>query len=105
MLHVTEARGQWRSRGDNHNGKSRLYIFHDGETIIENLFERHRRPVDVYKEVLPEIFTRLKMDPRKARWSQKAGCACGCSPGFILEGEYGRDYFVTVSGKSSLEVM
>lgn len=35
----------------------------------------------------------------KARFSHKAGCSCGCSPGFILEdknGTWGRTYFLNI---------
>jgi hypothetical protein len=37
-----------------------------------------------------------------ARWSWKAGCSCGCSPGFILEGQgipRGHDVFITARAK------
>lgn len=63
----------------------RLYIWHD-ETILENLVNRRNRPVQFYKDqIIPAL---IKQHPKLAdatmRWSQKAGCRCGCSPGFIL---------------------
>lgn len=47
---------------------------------------RWNQPYKIYKEhVLPEVFKQLGLPPdTEARWSQKAGCSCGCSPGFIL---------------------
>lgn len=33
-------------------------------------------------------------DPSKLRWSRKAGCACGCSPGWIAEGRGVQDVFI-----------
>lgn len=29
-------------------------------------------------------------------WSRMAGCSCGCSPGFVLDGHRGEDVFVTM---------
>jgi len=33
---------------------------------------------------------------RVDRFSRKAGCSCGCSPGFVLEGAWNQDVFVHV---------
>lgn len=64
----------------------RLHIFHSGETILENLMDRHNRPFNLYKKVVvPVVLAELKkmnVAPRDFSWSQKAGCSCGCSPGF-----------------------
>jgi hypothetical protein len=35
-------------------------------------------------------------DNAKLRWSRTAGCSCGCSPGFVVEGQYGMDFYVTM---------
>lgn len=76
--------------------KARIYIFHKGETILDNLVERHHRPYDVYKkEILPAILGLI--GAQKASWSQDAGCSCGCSPGFIVEDVRGLEVFVDVS--------
>jgi hypothetical protein len=75
--------------------KSRLYFFVE-ETILENLQKRHCRPYSEYRQLIPKIFKKLKIPINtKAKWSQKAGCNCGCSPGFILD-HYGEDIFVDV---------
>ena len=70
------------------------------QTLLENLIvhiagmnveripvARNRRPFQLYREVLlPKVFKKLKLPPNiRASWSQKAGCSCGCSPGFILD--------------------
>jgi hypothetical protein len=67
--------------------KVRLFVFHSKETIIENVIGRRKRNVTLYREVLlPQVFKKLKLPPNiRASWSQKAGCSCGCSPGFILD--------------------
>jgi hypothetical protein len=63
----------------------KLFVFHRNETILENLMLRRQRPSQAYrKEVLPKVFKKLKLKPTRITWSQKAGCSCGCSPGFFL---------------------
>ena len=68
--------------------QKRLYIWPKGESVLENLFEgRHNRPVSFYrKEILPTIRKLFNIDRNTAiNWSQKAGCSCPCSPGFIIK--------------------
>ena len=59
---------------------SRVYVWPRGESILENLCNRRSRPYTEYRKLLAG-----KSFMEKARWSQKAGCSCGCSPGFILD--------------------
>lgn len=68
-----------------------LYIFPTGESIVENLMNRRERPWKEWKKMVPEIlkkagFTENEIKAVKPSWSQKCGCACGCSPGFRLNG-------------------
>ncbi len=79
--------------------KTRIYVSPENETIYENLLARHGRPFKVYKDqIIPELISRgIIPETSKVKWSQKAGCSCGCSPGFIVEGDLGRDIFVDVS--------
>ncbi len=86
--------GGWRA----YDAKSRVYIFLEGETIFENLQERRSRPHGLYRGLV------LAAHPELAgmRWSQTAGCGCGCSPGFIVNHTMrvdGQpvDYFITVA--------
>lgn len=73
----------WRE----YDAKTRIYLWPKGETIIDNLERRHSRPYDFYRTLLPQVFDQLGLseNPPKVHWSQKAGCSCGCSPGFIVE--------------------
>ncbi len=50
------------------------------------------------KEVIPEVLKRMGCPDAKVSWSQKAGCSCGCSPGFIVKhpGHVPKDVFVNV---------
>jgi len=75
---------------------SRLYFDFKGETVMDNLQNRRSRPEEHLKSLLPEIFEHYNINPTNAKWSQYAGCSCPCSPGFILYGTHGRDYFVTI---------
>lgn len=91
---VPTRRGEsWRE----YHSKPRLYIAMERESVLENLMYRHDRPVTVYRKALPEIFERLRIPVvTKARWSQKAGCSCGCSPGFVLDLPGVRDFWALV---------
>lgn len=76
--HMSPSYAEWEE-------KPRLYISIDGETLNENFAFRFDRPSDEYRLHLDRIFEALRIPVgTKARWSQKAGCSCGCSPGFIL---------------------
>jgi hypothetical protein len=87
--------------------KTKVYIFESGENILDNLANRHSRPHVAYrKEVLPLVKEWLKTNQpevedlevtRSISWSQKCGCKCGCSPGFILDYYGCHDIYVTIS--------
>lgn len=68
--------------------KSRIYIYPDGEIILENFTNRRTRPISLYRESAFKALELLKIDSSKLsiKWSRKAGCGCGCSPGFIVDG-------------------
>lgn len=84
--------------------KSRLHVFVEGENVLENLENRFTRPHHQYKQLVAPILEALGV---KARWSQKAGCSCGCSPAFILDrvihldptrSWVGHDLYITIKG-------
>jgi len=81
-IRENNARG-WRE----YNAKVRIY-FNFNETILENLEQRRLRPyAELKKRYVPHILNAMKLPAdTEVRWSQKAGCQCGCSPGFIIEG-------------------
>ncbi len=66
--------------------KTRVFIWPD-ETILDNMRNRKARPFKQWrKDVLPKVFSELGLaEGTRARWSQYAGCSCGCSPAFILD--------------------
>lgn len=89
--------------------KMRIYIFREGETLLQNILQRYTRPYDFYKkEVIPKIKDQLKeegidLDTLKISWNQYAGCSCGCSPGFILNLVDNREIFVTISEETEVK--
>ena len=86
--------------------KARVYISVDSESILEDFGNRAVRPWTLYKkEVMPTVMRKLGFPGwnKKFRWSQKAGCSCGCSPGFILTEVFGKDIWVTVTGPKRVD--
>ena len=73
-----------------------MYVSVADETIMDNLANRKRRPYNVYKTLIHSSDLASVLDLSEMRWSQNAGCACGCSPGFILDWQP-----VTVDGKAT----
>ena len=94
------ARMSWADYVRMRTRAARIHIFLKDETVWENLEKRRVRPHTTYrKEVLPHVLDKMGL-PRttKVRWSQKAGCGCGCSPGFIVDGDaYGTTVYVTIA--------
>jgi hypothetical protein len=70
--------------------KPKLHIFIKDWNVLADLQgERWNKPHNEFKrQVLNQALTAAGFDPEKIKvsWSQKAGCSCGCSPGFILNG-------------------
>lgn len=68
----------------------RVYLSPKGESVGENLFfGRHNRPHEQLRALVEKAMFRAGLKPSDAthiKWSQKAGCRCGCSPGFIVQG-------------------
>lgn len=104
-MKITSVTARPYSHGeDRHPMYKRMRVhFSFNETIVENLFNRHYRPKKALRELLPEVFAKAGVHPdaihacvRQSRWSQKAGCSCGCSPGFIVDNLAGRQLFVRV---------
>lgn len=72
---------------------SRVYIWPEKESVLENLVNRRDRPVKLYKIAAEAALSVAMIAKTSLRWSQKAGCGCGCSPGFVA----GRPLFHTDS--------
>lgn len=84
-----------RSYGRDISKKARVYASPQGETVLENFFGgRHNRPHrELQRQIRAVVDAELIVagyNPQKWSWSQKAGCTCPCSPGWIVSGEPGR---------------
>lgn len=84
---------------------SRVYVDFKGETILDNLNNRVARPYTTLKPLVKKALEEAEIPFTKIRWSQSAGCRmCPCSPGFIIEGHRGKDFYLTVTDKSEYPV-
>lgn len=82
-----------RSQNDPDYKKTvRMYFWLKNENILQNMVRRRNRPYEEYRTLFPQVFEILKdkvagnitlEQLNDSYWSQKAGCRCGCSPGFI----------------------
>jgi hypothetical protein len=98
----------WSQRkGEPYRDNNKAYIWASGESVIENLINRHSRPYKLYQDhILPVILEevaakhpeyRISTNVKDWGWRQKCGCkTCGCSPGFIQKGVSGT---VTISAE------
>ena len=78
--------------------QTRIYVWPQGESVMDNLMNRKRRPYTAFKkEVIPTVLEKMGLPAdTRVRWSQYAGCSCPCSPGFIVDGDSRRDVHVDV---------
>ena len=70
-------------------GRAVIYVSVDSETILDDFANRHSRPYQLMRPLVEQALRDANKQFKSLRWSQKAGCRCGCSPGFIVKGEYG----------------
>ena len=103
VIETTENKRSWKLTWRERVSKSRLYVSVDDENMAENFAFRWDRPWTEYRKLMPEILQRLGLpEDTKYNWSQKAGCSCGCSPGFVLTlpNDHRKcvDYWATVAG-------
>ena len=67
-----------------YNAKPRIYVWLASETVGESLAGRFQRDKRTYRAFAKAVLAELGIADAKFHWSQKAGCSCGCSPGFVL---------------------
>lgn len=85
-------------------GKVKVFVDPVDETVMENfLGGRFNRPVYLLKNLVADGIAKAAEDGTyfrgseelKFRWSQKAGCQCPCSPGFVTNLTGYDDVFVS----------
>lgn len=105
--YTKETATSWEMRRElqrDQSRKPRIYFSPVRETIVDNFQARWSRPYNEYRKLLPQVLEQAGISlqyVKKIRWSQKAGCSCGCSPGFVVDDVRGmlrgRDVFVNVA--------
>ncbi len=83
------------SSGRVKHSKSVAYIWPKGESVMENLANRRTRPNKEWAILLQAELLKQGVPFKSVHFSQKAGCPCGCSPGFFIKGDYGYEYGYT----------
>ena len=77
----------------------RIYVGAKDETVAENFLNRRNRPVEQWRFIVKLVMDKMGRSTKGLRWSQRAGCRCGCSPGFIAPyGPTRTSMFITVVG-------
>jgi len=67
-----------------HPVKPRLYV--GGELVnAMQKAEKHRAVIAWAKDHFGYTLSKIINRPVELKFSQKAGCSCGCSPGFIIQ--------------------
>ena len=114
--------GKWNKVGSA-CGKSLIYVWVEDETVLEQFANRRSRPTKIYREVINQVREQIetsewrtpssispysgeeqgnhvipKADLSDFVWKQTAGCACGCSPAFVVNSDRGKTIYITVSG-------
>lgn len=94
-------------KNEPYKASNKLYIWPEGESVMDNLFNRRNRPAKVWKEeLIPAIIEKLKevnseayerLKDEKWGWRQNCGCSCPCSPGFV--GKNGGQYIISADVK------
>lgn len=87
-------------RKDNSRRKiSILYVDRDAE-LNEALFDSVSVIAyikRVKKDIIPDVLQKLNLpENTRVNWSQYAGCACGCSPAFLIHDGYALNYSVQI---------
>lgn len=75
--------------------KMRVYLFPKNESVFENLLSRRARNKSLWRKMTLQILEKFGYNDVKISFSQRAGCQCGCSPGFIVDVKNGKELFIT----------
>jgi hypothetical protein len=113
-LEIIPRRLQGITRDRDYTKAPRMYVSMSaaGETVLDNLLNRKRRPYNIYKTLIHSSGIGSVLDLSKLSWSQHAGCSCPCSPGFVLNRQYPEiegdvyayfDVWVTLHGAPSVD--
>lgn len=83
--------------------KSLAFVWIEDETIEEHLMNRRNRPSKLYRVLLEVALKKAGIEFEKIQWSQRAGCSCPCSPGFIITGPFAKVFTLTIKKADELK--
>lgn len=83
--------GAWNEHYRLVRSPAKVYVGVENESILENLAYRHARPYEVWRPYVEKALKAEGIEFEKVSWNRKAGCSCGCSPGFVIKGPGGRN--------------
>lgn len=88
-----------RNKEDEKQERSIIYFDITSPVVFAEIQQKKEPYHKVFrKEVLPTVLQKAKLPlDTKVVWSDKAGCSCGCSPGFLITGQKGFDIYVRLS--------
>ena len=80
------------------SNKPRIYASFSTFDVLEDLANRNRRPFRQWRKLVIAAVeaSGVGIDTARMGWDQRAGCSCGCSPGFVLDNHNS----VVVDGKA-----
>jgi len=85
-------RGHYTVSARDMTRKSRLSVYVENESVMENVVNRRNRPVDEWRKILRErVLPRFGLPTTGLRWTPTAYCSCPCSPAFTLPGWFGTE--------------
>lgn len=89
-----------RDRRVRSRSKTRVFVHLKGESIRNDIVNRRTRPAKLWKPFAVRAAEAMGLKFESLSWSQKAGCKCGCSPGFIVKGDHRSGFDVHVTLKA-----
>lgn len=92
---------KWNSVGTR-SGRATISVNIKDESVMDNLIYRKSRPTKIYRDIIKQVRDQITAEHginlSEFVWSQKAYCACGCSPAFLVLSDRGWNIQITVSG-------
>lgn len=89
---VRDSIKNWRDLKEHQREKATVHVSINNENMLDNFGNRASRPWKVWKPIVVAALNQAGVKFDHLSWSRKAGCECGCSPGFILKDEDGGNY-------------
>jgi len=93
--------GRGRRGSDRPDGRSIAHFDFSAldADVWEQIINRRNRPHNAARPLVERALRDAGIEFTGLRWSQRAGCSCGCSPGFLMDGAaLGWDYTVAALG-------